>query len=77
MNIKNVVITLAENGCYFLNSDHRELYKPKFVIEDSLSIGAGDNFLAGFISAKINNFSIEECVQKADKSALDHLYKNN
>ena len=76
-NIKNVLITLAGNGCYFINSDHRKLYKSKLIIEKSLSIGAGDNFVAGFISAKINNFSIEECVQKANKSALEHLSKNN
>jgi len=74
-NIKNVLITLAGNGCYFLNSYHRKLYKPKLVIENSLSIGAGDNFVAGFISAKVNNFTIEECVQNANNSALDHLSK--
>jgi len=76
-NIKNVIITLAGNGCYFLNSDHRKLYKSKLIIENSLAIGAGDNFVAGFISAKSNNFSIEECLLYANKTALDYLLKGN
>ena len=76
-NIKNVIITLGKNGCYFSNSSHRNLYKSKLIIDNSLSIGAGDNFVAGFISAKMNHFSVEECVQKANKSAIDYLTKNN
>jgi len=76
-NIKNVLITLGENGCYFSNSDHRKLYKSKSFFDHSLTIGSGDNFVAGFISAKVNHFSIEECIQNANKSALDYLTKNN
>jgi len=56
-NIKNVLITLGENGCYFSNSDHRKLYKSKSIFDHSLTIGSGDNFVAGFISAKVNHFS--------------------
>jgi len=74
-NIKNVIITLGKNGCYFSNSSHRELYKTKLIFDHSLTIGAGDNFVAGFISAKMNHLSVEECVQKANKSALDYLTK--
>ena len=76
-NIKNVLITLGGNGCYFSNSDHRKLYKSKSIFDHSLTIGSGDNFVAGFISAKVNHFSIEECIQNANKSALDFLTKNN
>ena len=76
-NIKNVLITLGENGCYFSNSDHRKLYKSKSIFDHSLTIGSGDNFVAGFISAKVNHLSIEECIQNANKSALDFLTKNN
>jgi len=74
-NIKNVLITLGENGCYFSNSNHSKLYKAKSIFNHSLTIGAGDNFAAGFISAKVNNFSVEECIQNANKSALEYLTK--
>jgi len=76
-NIKNVLITLGGNGCYFSNSYHRKLYKSKSIFDHSLTIGSGDNFVAGFISAKVNHLSIEECIQNANKSALDFLTKNN
>ena len=76
-NIKNVLITLGGNGCYFSNSYHRKLYKSKSIFDHSLTIGSGDNFVAGFISAKVNHFSVEECIQNANKSALDYLTKNN
>ena len=72
-NIKTVIITLGKKGCYFSNSSHSKLYKTKLIFDHSLTIGAGDNFVAGFISAKVNKFSVEECVQKANKSALDYL----
>ena len=76
-NIKNVLITLGGNGCYYSNSYHRKLYKSKSIFDHSLTIGSGDNFVAGFISAKVNHLSIEECIQNANKSALDFLTKNN
>ena len=72
-NIKNIIITLGNNGCFFSNSFHRKHYKSHSICDHSLTIGAGDNFVAGFISAKINQFSVEECVQSANKSAFDYL----
>ena len=75
--INNIIITLGNNGCYFSNSFHRKLYKPHSICDHSLTIGAGDNFVAGFISAKINQFSVEECVQSANKSAFDYLTNSN
>lgn len=74
-NIKNVLITLGGSGCYFSNSYHKKLYKSKLNLNQSLTIGAGDNFVAGFISAKANHYSIEECIQNANKTAFDYLNK--
>ena len=51
-NIKNVLITLGENGCYFSNSSHSKLYKTKLIFDNSLTIGAGDNFKNRFGSRK-------------------------
>ena len=76
-NIKNIIITLGNNGCFFSNSFHRKHYKSHSFCDHSLTIGAGDNFVAGFISAKINQFSVEECVQSANKSAFDYLTNSN
>ena len=76
-NIKNIIITLGNNGCYFSNSFHSKLYKPQSICDQILTIGAGDNFVAGFISAKINQYSVEECVKSANKSAYDYLTNSN
>ena len=76
-NIKNVLITLGGIGCYFSNSEHKKLYKLESSHNHSLTIGAGDNFVAGFISAKVKNLSIEECINNANKSAIDYLNSNN
>jgi len=76
-NIKNVIITLGKNGCYYMNSNHRKLYKSKSVFDHSITIGAGDNFVAGFISAKINHDSDKDCIYKANESALDYLKMSN
>ncbi len=75
--INNIIITLGNNGCYFSNSFHRKLYKPHSICDHSLTIGAGDSFVAGFLSAKINHLSVEECVQSANKSAFDYLTNSN
>ena len=76
-NIKNVLITLGDVGCYLSNSEHKKLYKSKSSYDNSLTIGAGDNFVAGFISAKVKNLSIEECVNNANNCALDYLKSKN
>jgi len=76
-NIKNVIITLGKNGCYFLNSTHKKHYKSESIFDHSITIGAGDNFVAGFISAKMNHNSDEECVSNANESALDYLKMSN
>jgi len=76
-NIKNVLITLGNIGCYFSNSEHKKLYKSKSSYDHSLTIGAGDNFVAGFISAKVKKLSIEECVNNANNCALDYLKCKN
>jgi len=76
-NINNVLITLGGIGCYLSNSKHKKLYESKSSYNHSLTIGAGDNFVAGFISAKVKNLSIEECVNNANNYALDYLKRKN
>ena len=76
-NIKNVIITLGDIGCYLSNPKHKKLFESKSSYNHSLTIGAGDNFVAGFISAKVKNLSIEECVNNANNYALDYLKRKN
>ena len=46
------------------------------IVVDTIN-GVGDNFVAGFISAKVNHLSVEECILNANKSALDYLTKKD
>ena len=46
--IKNVIIKLGEEGCYFKN-EKEEIKLPAHKIDAKDATGAGDNFLAGFV----------------------------
>ena len=51
MGIKNVAIKLGSKGCLFRNSDER--YRLGcFPVNAVDATGAGDNFIAGFVSAR-------------------------
>lgn len=63
--IKNVIIKLGSEGCYFKNKD-QEIKIPAYKIDAKDATGAGDNFLAGFVCKKLNGSN--------DKDAL--LYAN-
>ena len=40
-------------------------------------VGQTDSIMLPLREAKVNHLSIEECIQNANKSALDFLTKNN
>ena len=50
--VRNAVIKLGENGCLFKNADGT-VRMPAFRVDTVDATGAGDNFLAGFISEKL------------------------
>ena len=54
--IKNVIIKLGARGCYFRNNEN-SLYLPAYDIDPVDATGAGDNFIAGFVSEIINGRS--------------------
>ena len=47
--VKNVIIKLGGRGCYFKNSE-QEIFLPACGIQAVDATGAGDNFIAGFVS---------------------------
>ena len=63
LGVKNVLIKIGKKGCYIKNQHLSKIApafkKPKGVKIDT--IGAGDNFASGFISALLRGQSIEEC----------------
>lgn len=63
MGVKNVIIKIGKDGCY-LKSATTETIVPAFKKDASVNIdtiGAGDNFVSGFIAELVNDKPIEEC----------------
>ena len=62
---RGVVIKLGSKGCY-LKDEHHELSLPAYDIEAVDATGAGDNFLAGFVSELIRGSEVEEALRFAN-----------
>jgi sugar/nucleoside kinase (ribokinase family) len=56
----NVVIKLGEKGCY-INSEGFEGYISAYSVKALDTNGAGDSFVAGFITGLLNKWSFEKC----------------
>ncbi len=61
--VKNVIIKLGGRGCYYRNP---ELRLPAFEIEAVDATGAGDNFLAGFVSEILRGAAPAEALRFAN-----------
>ena len=59
--VKNVIIKLGRKGCYFRNSKEA-FYLPGYDVKAIDSTGAGDNFIAGFISEILKGSPIREAL---------------
>lgn len=57
----NVIVKLGRRGCYFGNRES-SLYVPAYDIEAVDATGAGDNFIAGFVSEIISGSSPEDAL---------------
>jgi sugar/nucleoside kinase (ribokinase family) len=67
--VKNVVIKKGKKGC-FVKSRVARLSVPAFRNDSPVdTIGAGDNFVAGFICAILNGLDIEQCARFANAVA--------
>jgi len=67
--VKNVIIKTGKNGCFMKDPNETvcvPIYKYSKLID---TIGAGDNFVAGFISAILDGKSFKECAEFANVTA--------
>ena len=63
--VRNVIIKLGQKGCYLKNS--REEYTlPAYRIDAVDATGAGDNFIAGFVSEILRGKTNEEALRFAN-----------
>lgn len=68
--IKHVVIKTGKKGCYIKSQDQSVLEVPAVQGITAIdTIGAGDNFASGFITAILEGKSLEACAQFANVTA--------
>jgi sugar/nucleoside kinase (ribokinase family) len=61
--IKNVIIKAGADGCY-INNDDGFWHLPALPVEVVDSTGAGDNFVAGFLSGILRGEEIRACAER-------------
>ena len=59
--VKNVVMKIGKRGCYIRNADGAMIVPACKGVTAIDTIGAGDNFASGFISAILQGKNIREC----------------
>ena len=59
--VKNVIVKIGKRGCYIQNADGCMIVPAAKGITAIDTIGAGDNFASGFISALLDGKDIREC----------------
>lgn len=62
---RNVVIKCGSKGCYIKN-EQEEHFLPAFKVHAVDTNGAGDSFVAGFITGLIHNWDLKRCGQFAN-----------
>lgn len=67
--VKNIVVKVGKRGCFIKNSTEQFLV-PGYPDSNCIdTIGAGDNFASGFISALLEGKSLKECAMFANAVA--------
>jgi sugar/nucleoside kinase (ribokinase family) len=59
--VKNVILKLGRNGCYFRNRKE-SFFLPAYDVRAIDSTGAGDNFIAGFVSEILQGSTVLEAL---------------
>ena len=62
--VKNVIIKLGAKGCYVQNRSE-SFYTDPYDVTVVDTTGCGDNFVAGFITGLIHQFSLRQCAELA------------
>jgi sugar/nucleoside kinase (ribokinase family) len=68
MGVRNVIIKIGKRGCYLKNREMK-ITVPTFDSPVIDTTGAGDNFAAGFMTAILEGYSIDECCRIANAVA--------
>lgn len=71
LGVKNIIIKIGKEGCYIKNNEVAKIVSA-FKKDPSINIdtiGAGDNFAAGFISELLRDKTFEECAYFANAVA--------
>ena len=63
--VGSVIVKLGERGCYYRSAD-LELRLPAFPVPAADATGAGDNFIAGFVSERLRGADIPEALRFAN-----------
>ncbi len=63
--VRTVGLKLGEDGCYIRNAD-TEFTMPPFVVECQDALGAGDSWVAGFLTGVVKGWSLEETARFAN-----------
>lgn len=58
--VKNVIVKAGKDGC-FVSGENDSFHMKALLVQAVDSTGAGDNFVAGFISALLRGFNLYEC----------------
>jgi len=66
--VKNVVIKLGAGGCLVKSKDQRFIV-PSYLTKPIDTTGAGDNFVAGFITGILKGWPLEKCGEFANATA--------
>ena len=59
--VRNVIIKLGGKGCFFKNREE-SFFLPAFKVDVTDATGAGDNFMAGFVSETLRGSGIKEAL---------------
>jgi sugar/nucleoside kinase (ribokinase family) len=62
--VKNVILKLGGRGCLFMNRNET-IYMPAYKINVVDATGAGDNFMAGFVSELIRGSDVRDALSFA------------
>ena len=75
--LKAIILTNSAEEIVYQSSDSRIISKPRPIEKIANVTGAGDAFLAGFVSAVVEGCSIEECLEAAKETAYHCLLSPN
>lgn len=59
--VKNIIIKIGSKGCFIANNSETMIVPAVKNIKPIDTIGAGDNFVSGFIAGILQNKSLSEC----------------